>query len=284
MREKEILQRIINSSKLLQIDKTQWLSIGILSIILSITFIILNEIFVWVNVEFGELVPTGLGAIGTLLLAWVTVQTIRQNEELVKHQEARLRPILRNFGDIEGGVSNKIRTSKNRIIIGFENIGEGKAIDINLKPRLYVYDDDTGERIILSKYINQNKVALPEIEPRLNTIYREADYRDIELHAGGVLDSGDRDKFTRRVDFHNAERDRKDKTYPYVPNIIVFDWLLVLLKTRTNIEKMAMDYELEYRDILGNKYTRNINGEVFELEETEDFEEATGGPLYLPHN
>jgi len=47
---------------------------------------------------------------------------------------------------------------------------------------------------------------------------------------------------------------------------------------------MAMDYELEYRDILGNKYTRNINGEVFELEETEDFEEATGGPLYLPHN
>ena len=235
--------------------------------IFFILVLILNEIFGWYSIEISQLIPAGLGAIGPLLLAWVTVRTLEQNKDLVRNQKAQIKPTLQRVG--------RYSADDDEIKIELENVGYGKAIRIRMVPELYVRNFSKDPHPTLNEYITENHDDLPAVVSSSNTLYKTEKDIDIFTGDGGVLESGDHEEFSMRIHYTNTNIDKYnlDEDDSEFPRLLVFHKLVEYLKGE-GIDELGFQFILKYEDILGNEYEESIPGPLFDVEEIETLSEA----------
>jgi len=240
-------------------------------------FLVLNNIFQWYDVSIGQIVPAGLGAIGTLLLAWVTARTLEQNKDLVQSEKARIKPSIRRVGEYD-------TENPNNILIKLENVGYGKAINIKILPQIYVRGDSTiwlSPHEKLDTYLSRRQ-DLPTIETRTSSLYKQKDNIDIFTGDGGVLEGGEIAGFSTRIDYKNlsnSEWHLNDESE--YPDIIVFTKLMQILNEKSALE-LGFHFTLVYEDVLGNTYQTSIPGQIFTVTETEELSDILSNPSWIP--
>lgn len=257
------------------------LVLGIILLSFSLIFIILiNEIFQIAVITISPVVPAGIGALGTLLLAWVTVRTLEQNEDLVQHQEAQLRPAIRQVGDLTG-------FNRNNIKIELENIGYGRAINMHVTTELYIRDFVGKENFdfdpypSLSEFSTQIAPELPDIEFGRTPLYPDSKKVGVLSGSGGVLESGNQKKFSFRVDFRNADRPPfEPPSSSDYPPVLVFTKLNEVLKEH-NVEEAGFRFVISYEDVLENEFEDTIAGPLFNPYEVSTIDDSLDPPFWI---
>lgn len=240
-------------------------------------FLILNNIFQWYEISIGQIVPAGLGAIGTLLLAWVTARTLEQNKDLVQSEKARIKPSIRRVGEYD-------TENSNNIVLGLENVGYGKAINIKILPQIYVRGVSTtwlSPHEKLDTYLSRRH-TLPTIETRASSLYKQKDNIDLFTGNGGVLEGGEIDRFSTRIDYknlNNSEWHINDESEH--PDILLFTKLMEIL-SEEEMPGLGFHFILVYEDVLGNTYQTSIPGQIFTVTETEELSDILSNPNWIP--
>lgn len=260
----------------LKLLKNYILHIIILLIILGISSIVLGETLGWVQVGENSSIAPGLGAVGTLILALVTVHTIKQNEKLIETQRAQLRPRIIRRGDFQSSKQNG-----SIILFELENVGEGKAVNMWVKPRLCVIDSENVET--LKEHIENNDTNLPLMESKLTAVHRYDYGPNLTDSSGAVLGEGERELFDCRISLNNKENssgvtdDSSDSTE--LPSTVVFEKFIDVCDDLPG-NTFGLEFELSYQDILGEKYSATILGPIFKAEEVEEVEDIIDYPLW----
>lgn len=257
------------------------LVLGIILLSFSLIFIIIiNDIFQIAAITISPVVPAGIGALGTLLLAWVTVRTLEQNEDLVQHQEAQLRPAIRQVGDFTG-------FDRDNLKIELENIGYGKAINMHVTTEIYIrkFEDEEDCDIepypSLPEYSKHIAPDLPNIESGRTPLYLDSKNIGIISGSGGVLESGNQKKFSFRVDFSNADAPPfKPPSSSEYPPVIVFSKLIGILKDHS-VEESGFRFVITYEDVLGNEFEDTIAGPLFDPNDVSTIEDSLGQPFWI---
>lgn len=260
------------------------LSLVIWATISVIAVVIANEFRGWYEIGITPVIPAGLSAIGTLLLAWATVRTLGQNAALIKQQKAQLKPILRHIGDYE-----QHEDSGSNISLTLENVGYGKAVNIRLKPELYWGEEFPYDPLNSHRENNDAGEILPKLVGNLGQLYKVDNQHKMLSQVGsshiggGVLESGDHDDFSRRIDFTNQSYDSTssgNENHMDLPRTVVFTTLLDAVK-KTNIKVLGFRFVLYYEDVLGNGYTDRLQGPMFEVDSVNDLSDALSGKYWF---
>lgn len=241
-------------------------------------FLILNDIFAWYSLTIGRIVPAGLGAIGTLLLAWVTARTLKQNKDLVQSEKAQIKPSLRRIGKYSVDEENK-----NRIKLGLENVGYGKAVNIRIVPQIYArhVSSTFSPHVKLESYTSDYSIEdLPNINVKETSLYKYEKDIDILTGSGGILESGESAVFSTRIDYKNTDNDEWEIDTEY-PNVLVFDRLIDILSDEEDIPELGFRFILIYEDVLGNSYEQSIPGPLFRVSETDTLSDTLSNPTWV---
>lgn len=249
------------------------ISIFIWTLIILIFIIILVEALGLFEIpSFGAL-ASALGALGTLLLAWVTMRTVRQNEDIITQRRAQFRPKVRRVGEysVEEGLNDFL-------ILELENVGSGKAIDLQITPELYILDEYPYQSLL--EYTNELG-TIPTAESHPTSIVT-SDKNPLDYsHEGAVLESGETRSFALRPDWRNLDVNRRnfDLDSSEEPPLLVFERIIRLFG-QTNVQKMGFRFQLTYGDIFGNSYEDVFIGPIFVLEEVDSLSDAIGRHLW----
>jgi len=253
------------------------LSASILGIIAFITYILANEVFNWRTIESVAPITSGLGALGTLILAFVTLKTLEQNESLIQQQHAQQRPILRQLERPSTKPDNP-----EQIVFQFENVGEGKALNMRIVPKLYVRDVRPPKTI--SQYVDgrSNGTYIPTVESYEKGLVTIEKNPLNYSHKGAVLEAGSTGKFATRLDYRNLNVSIYDSDYDpsEEPKLLVFSHLLDYLED-SEIVGMGFQFKLIYEDIFGEEYEEELRGPVFSVGDDESLEEALHNPSWV---
>lgn len=257
-----------------------------------------------------------MGAIGTLFLALATIRTLSQNEDLIEkqqsrieNQEAQLRPEIRRVSKYE--VDKKY---ENHVIIDFQNIGEGKGINIQLKPELYIRD--SYPFITIEEYserVYQDDTEFPVISTSSTPLYAINMYDDLidplpsevmgisgspRSKAGGILESGNRNQFIARLSYVNKNNnmisvmedseDKLDGQSPQdilnkdpekEPPVMLFNDMIGVLKQK-GVEEIGFQFILTYEDVLGNEYSKKLDSPIFEARKVSTLSDSLTANLW----
>ncbi|WP_410764928.1 hypothetical protein [Haloferax sp. DFSO60] len=249
-------------------DKSQQKIISVLVWVLisGVILLIANDIFGWVSIGPSSTIVAGLGAIGPLLLAWSTIRTLSQNEELIKQELAQLTPIIRRLGDYSINPEDK-----DHIQITLQNVGDGKAIRLGLIPQLYVSTESNSWLKIEDFAKKSNGVNnIPQLTAHSFPIIKSDQTDILSAGKGGVLDPGETAKFSGRISFENEDVDAPvtELEDGELPSTVVFNKLLPELK-QTDIERLGLRIKITYTDIRGNKATELFTGPACFIDEIE---------------
>lgn len=242
----------------------------LISVILLITSVEVLDLF---EISSLSAIATALGALGTLLLAWVTLRTVRQNEDMITQQEAQLRPKVRRVGEysVKEGLNDFL-------ILELENAGSGKAINLQIVPELYILDGFPYQPLF--EYTGQLSI-IPTARSHLQSLV-VSDKNPLDYsHEGAVLESGETESFALRPDWRNLDVDRRnfDPNSSEEPPLLVFERIIRLFD-QTDVQEMGLRFQLTYEDILGNSYEEIFEGPLFVLAEVESLSDAMGRYLW----
>lgn len=251
----------------------------VLATISVIIVLIANELFQWYPVTLPPAVPAGLGAIGTLVLAFVTVKSLKQNKKLIEHQQtqlerqaARAKPVLRLVGKVD-----QHEDYEDFLVMELENIGGDKAINIYIEMELYVRAES--ETILFEEYIKKlEQSEIPPLVSRCIPLYKKDHVLQIGHSStsvsGGVLEKNKTAEFSQRVDFSNPLVESKEEVGEagYYP-IVRFSRLIDGLK-ELDEDRMGFQFIITFEDIFGNSYEQVIWGPAFNTEELESLSDA----------
>lgn len=219
-------------------------------------------------------ITTALGALGALLLAWVTVRTVRQNENLIAQQEAQLRPKVRRISDFSTG-----EDTQNHLVFELENVGSGKAMSMKIISELYILGDSPPQSLLV--YTNQSD----EVPTSRNSSYPLVPLNKDTVgypHGGGVLESGKTGSFTFRLSWRNLDADPGpyDPDSSKEPRQLVFGRMLRLLK-QSEVKEIGFQFRLTYEDILGNEYEEEFLGPHCTIADVESLSDVISKRLWL---
>ncbi|OVE83355.1 COG1361 family protein [Natronolimnobius baerhuensis] len=255
-----------------------------LSFAILLSLIILNEFAGWVSVQNMSVIASAMGAFGTLMLAWFTFGTIKQNEKLIKHQQqqikhqrARSRPVLRQINDFEALGKHSLVSFK------LENIGEGTAYNIKFQADICI--PELGVNTATDTEIPQliSNSSVPPLETQPSGIYKNNDVKGSGMNpSGGILREGSSGRFEYRVDFSNKNKSVRDiiNGNGGEPGIIVFSKLLEYLK-EDGIEIVYIQFKVSYEDVYGDEYTEEFPVRTVFVEETKDVSDLFDSPIWI---
>jgi len=256
----------------------------ILALVITILALISNVVWGWTEIDNLSAITAGLGAAGTLLLAWSTIRTLEQNKNLMEHQqqqlknqEAQYRPLIRKASKFSTDEDNQ-----NVFLMELENSGEGKAVNLRLNPELYIKDDWPYKS--LGDYLEDldGRIDIPTIVSR-PTKLSESSTRDKDIIGkSGILESGETKEFYNRIDYLNTDSDMFEHIEigdVTVPNAVVFSRLLDVLEM-TDVEVLGFRFVVEYEDVLGNEYTEAFRGPLFKPDDVDSLSGALDNPLW----
>jgi hypothetical protein len=258
-------------------------TIFIFVLILAISALILNELFGWYQVGDTIAIASGMGAIGTLILAWFTFQSIRQNRKLVQqqqrqieHQKDKSKPIIKQVGDFKPASENELKFK-------LKNAGRGDAYDIKIRSDIFVKESsiNTANQSIAQTPDNE----LPDLEGEYTSVYREhEDQTTRSIESIKVLESGEEDVLKFRIQLNNPNKslsesvnEETDKSYPPV---IVFSNLLDILD-ELQTEHAVLQLTIQYNDIHDEKYKKTYLPWVIDLEEVDSVNDLINSPVYM---
>lgn len=161
-------------------------------LIVLILIIMLIEVFGLFEIPSLGAIATALGALSTLLLAWATMKTVKQNEDIITQRRAQFRPKVRRVGEysVQEGQGDFL-------ILELENVGSGKAINLQITPELYILDDFPYQSLF--EYTNESSnIPTAQSHPKslVTSDKNPLDYS----HEGAVLESGETRSFALRPD------------------------------------------------------------------------------------
>jgi len=220
-------------------------------------------------------IVTSLGALGTLLLAWATLKTVRQNEDIITQREAKIRPKVRRVG--EYSVNEGLNDS---LVLELENVGSGKAINLQIIPILYILQGSTSQSIFdYTKQSSDIPTAKSYSQGLVTSDKNPLDY----AHEGAVLESCETESFALRPDWRNLDVDIEnyDPDSSEEPSLLVFERIIGLFD-QSDVQEMGFRFKLTYEDIVGNEYEENLDGPRFVLEEVDSLSDGIGRYLWKP--
>lgn len=218
-------------------------------------------------------ITTAFGALGTLLLAWVTSRTVKQNEEIITQREAKFRPKVRHVGgySVDEGLNDSL-------VLELENVGNGKAFNLQITPELYILDDFPYQSLFeYTQKSNSLPTAQSHHQPLVTSDKNPLDYS----HEGAVLETDETESFALRPDWKNLDVDHRNFDPDSVENppLLVFHRVLELL-SKTDVREMGFRFQLTYEDIFENSYEEEFRGPLFRVEEAESLSDAMGRQLW----
>jgi len=260
-------------------------AIIILSLIVLIVLLILNQWLGWVPIQNASLIASGMGAVGTLVLAWITFQTIRQNAKLVEHQQKQLefqqdksRPALRQVGDFMSG------DNPDEICYELQNIGKGAAFDITFRTDILI--PELGINTTVDSYDDRPGSSIPPLASRLGPARKNRDVNMTSIGPdGGVLEAGSTDSFTSRINFINESKSNTDifeqeTDSDGFPLVIRFTPLIEELK-KEEISSIIVQFSIMYEDIYDEDYKDSFQPRVVNIKEVNSAGDISDSALYI---
>ncbi|WP_424017996.1 hypothetical protein ACOZ4N_19330 [Halorientalis pallida] len=256
-------------------------AVAIASMATLIAFVISAEIILPYSIPSIRSVVTGLGALGTLFLAWVTLKTLEQNENLIEkeknrieNEENRVKPRIRRIGDYS--VSDGIHDF---LILEIDNTGNGKAINLHITPKLYCFDGD--QMYSLSDY-SEIDDSLPKLETRTSALV-EVNKNPLSFsEKGGTLNSESSKEFNFRPDFRNTEASVFSEEYDPSEEPAIFTFETLINNGENNINRMGFTFVLKYEDVFGNEYNEKLLGNLFDPEAVDSLSDTLSNSFWNP--
>lgn len=261
------------------------ITLFITSLIFISIYIGLNQYYGWISIPNSRAIASEMSTIGTLVLAWITFQTVRQNRSLIQqqrlqiqNQQARSQPTLRLIGDFEEG------SQKDNIRFKLENAGNGAAYNIRFRTDILIPPLGVNSAPNAPSNITSDS-PIPSLKSNLSSVHTDNDTLANELQERGeLLPENSTKEFECRVDFENEEqsllesmpsRDLGDE--PEFPPTIRFTPLVNALK-KTDVETIGIQFVLSYEDVFRNTHNHTFMPRVVfvnEIESVDDLWDST---------